>query len=269
MNFRQKINEMSTSSTSTPPEEDDDFSPPRRIETNKDRIARIRKENEKIRGKLLASPDSNDQELAKSKHFSDNDIVATAAKKGWSGVKKVGSGIGRGIAAGGKGIGRGIAAGGKGIGRGIAAGGKGIVSVIKKMREDNTPTHYEQVINLIRESQALNEGEARIKRLGKAIDKAVKKGDKTKEAKLRSAAKRAEAKLDRRDDAGMAKAAKERPYDYSTTHPDRNVRRAELWKKNLDKKWKNDPKLKKSKRHFPKTDSYENMRRHSNNGDRY
>jgi hypothetical protein len=251
MNFRQKINEMSTSSTSTPPEEDDDFSPPRRIETNKDRIARIRKENEKIRGKLSASPDPNDQELANSKHFSDNDIVTTAAKKGWSGVKKVGSGIGRGIAA-----------GGKGIGRGIVAGGKGIVSVIKKMREDNTPTHYEQVINLIRESQALNEGEARIKRLGKAINKAVKKGDKTKEANLRSAAKRAEAKLDRRDDAGMAKAAKERPDDYSTTHPDRNERRADLWKKNLDKKWQNNPKLKKSKRHFPKTDSYENKRKY-------
>jgi hypothetical protein len=166
MNFRQKINEMSTSSTSTPPEEDDDFSPPRRIETNKDRIARIRKENEKIRVKLSASPDPNDQELANSKHFSDNDIVATAAKKGWSGVKKVGSGIGRGIAA-----------GGKGIGRGIVAGGKGIVSVIKKMREDNTPTHYEQVINLIRESLILNEGEARFKRTSKAVQKALKSGD--------------------------------------------------------------------------------------------
>lgn len=258
MNFRQKINETSTSSTSTPPEDDDYFSPPRRIETNKDRIARIRKENEKIRAKLSASTDPNDLKLANSKHFSDNDIAATAAKKGWSGVKKVGSGIGRGIVA-----------GGKGIGRGIAAGGKGIVSVIKKMREDNTPTHYEQVINLIRESQALNEGEARLKRLGKAINKAVKKGDKTKESNLRSAAKSAEEKLNRRDDAGMAKAAKERPYDYSTTHPDRNVRRSDLWKKNLDKKWQNNPKLKKSKRHFPKTDSYENMRRHSNNGDRY
>ena len=128
---------------------------------------------------------------------------------------------------------------------------------------------YEQIVNLIRESLILNEGEARIKRLGKAINKAVKKGDKTKESNLRSAAKSAEAKLDRRDDAGMAKAAKERPDDYSTTHPDRNVRRSDLWKKNLDKKWQNNPKLKKSKRHFPKTDSYENMRRHSNNGDRY
>ena len=134
---------------------------------------------------------------------------------------------------------------------------------------EDTNNHYEQVINLIRESLILNEGEARIKRLGKAINKAVKKGDKTKESNLRSAAKSAEAKLDRRDDAGMAKAAKERPDDYSTTHPDRNVRRADLWKKNLDKKWQNNPKLKKSKRHFPKTDSYENMRRHSNNGDRY
>lgn len=113
---------------------------------------------------------------------------------------------------------------------------------------------YEQIVNLIRESQILNEGEARLKRLGKAINKAVKKGDKTKETNLRSAAKSAEAKLDRRDIAGMAKA---------------NVGRADLWKKNLDKKWQNNPKLKKSKRHFPKTDSYENMRRHSNDGDRY
>ena len=64
---------------------------------------------------------------------------------------------------------------------------------------------YEQIVNLIRESQTLNEGEARIKRLGKAINKAVKKGDKTKESNLRSAAKSAEEKLNRRDDAGMAK----------------------------------------------------------------
>jgi len=127
---------------------------------------------------------------------------------------------------------------------------------------------YQRIYDLLTESLQVNEGEARLKRLGKAINKAVKKGDKTKQSNLISAAKSAEAKLDRRDDAGMAKAAKERPDDPSATHPDRNVRRAELWKKNLDKKWENDPKLKKSKRHFPKMDSYENMRKYSNNGDR-
>lgn len=128
---------------------------------------------------------------------------------------------------------------------------------------------YEQIINLIRESQNLDEGMARIKRLGKAINKAVKKGDTTKEAKLRSAAKSAEAKLNRRDDAGMEKAAKKDPYDIFANHPDKEVRRQTLWDKNRAKNWSSNPKTKNKEPYYPKLGSYESRRRYSRDYERY